>query len=87
MTVATTRPETLLGDTAVAVHPDPAKALADAERVLREKRAAAPPKEHPAIDREIEGCDLGSGSLGDRPDQADVVDVLVGGNDEIYLFR
>ncbi|MFM8578297.1 MAG: class I tRNA ligase family protein [Planctomycetaceae bacterium] len=54
VTVATTRPETLLGDTAVAVHPDPAKALADAERVLREKRAAAPPKEHPAIDREIE---------------------------------
>ena len=27
--VATTRPETMLGDTALAVHPDPAKALAD----------------------------------------------------------
>ncbi|MFN5756259.1 MAG: class I tRNA ligase family protein, partial [Planctomycetia bacterium] len=29
VTVATTRPETLLGDTAVAVHPDPASALDD----------------------------------------------------------
>jgi len=27
VTIATTRPETMLGDTAVAVHPDPAKAL------------------------------------------------------------
>src|SRR6187455_1848845 len=39
VTVATTRPETMLGDTAVAVHPDPAKALDTAERELREKGA------------------------------------------------
>ena len=31
VTIATTRPETMLGDTAVAVHPDPAAALAKAE--------------------------------------------------------
>ncbi|MBN2433266.1 MAG: valine--tRNA ligase [Acidobacteria bacterium] len=39
--VATTRPETMLGDTAVAVHPDPAKAL-------REEMAA--------LDEEIKQC-------------------------------
>jgi len=52
--VATTRPETLLGDTAVAVHPEPAAALDAAERLLREKRAAAPAKEHAGIDRELD---------------------------------
>ncbi len=50
VTVATTRPETLLGDTAVAVHPDPSTALDAVERDLREKRVAASPKEQPAID-------------------------------------
>ncbi len=35
--IATTRPETMLGDTAVAVHPDPAKALEKIEADLREK--------------------------------------------------
>jgi len=54
VTVATTRPETLLGDTAVAVHPDPAAALDAAARALREKRAAAPAKEHADIDRALE---------------------------------
>ena len=54
VTVATTRPETLLGDTAVAVHPEPARALDEAERMLREKRAAASPKEQPDIDKAIE---------------------------------
>jgi valyl-tRNA synthetase len=54
VTVATTRPETLLGDTAVAVHPDPGAALGAAERLLREKRAAAPAKEQADIDRAIE---------------------------------
>ncbi|MEI8229099.1 MAG: class I tRNA ligase family protein, partial [Planctomycetota bacterium] len=54
VTVATTRPETLLGDTAVAVHPTPAAALDDAEKALREKRAAAAPKEHADIDRAID---------------------------------
>jgi valyl-tRNA synthetase len=54
VTVATTRPETLLGDTAVAVHPDPAAALDAAERTLREKRAAAPAKEQADIDRALD---------------------------------
>ncbi len=54
VTVATTRPETLLGDTAVAVHPAPAAALDAAEEALRAKRAAAPAKEQAAIDRELE---------------------------------
>jgi valyl-tRNA synthetase len=50
VTVATTRPETLLGDTAVAVHPDPRAALDAIEKALREKRAAATEKEQPEID-------------------------------------
>jgi valyl-tRNA synthetase len=54
VTVATTRPETLLGDTAVAVHPAPAVALDAAEAAFREKRAAAPAKEQPEIDAAIE---------------------------------
>ena len=52
--VATTRPETLLGDTAVAVHPAPAAALDAAEQSLREKRAAAAAKEHAEIDKALE---------------------------------
>src|SRR6185295_18923203 len=45
VTIATTRPETMLGDTAVAVHPDPESALADAERELEQKLADAAEKE------------------------------------------
>ena len=45
VTVATTRPETMLGDTAVAVHPDPARQLDSVEAELKEKLAAAPAKE------------------------------------------
>ena len=37
ITVATTRPETMLGDTAVAVHPDPAAALDRVASDLRDK--------------------------------------------------
>ncbi len=54
VTVATTRPETLLGDTAVAIHPDPAAALDAAERTLREKREQANAKEHAEIDRALD---------------------------------
>ncbi|MEI6255146.1 MAG: valine--tRNA ligase [Planctomycetota bacterium] len=54
VTVATTRPETLLGDTAVAVHPEPTAALNAAETSLREKRTAAPAKEHADIDRQLD---------------------------------
>jgi valyl-tRNA synthetase len=54
VTVATTRPETLLGDTAVAVHPQPAAALEEVERQLRVKRTEVPAKEQPAIDAALE---------------------------------
>jgi valyl-tRNA synthetase len=52
--IATTRPETMLGDTAVAVHPDPAKALDKAEAELRERLAKAPAKEKKDIEQQIE---------------------------------
>ena len=52
--VATTRPETMLGDTAVAVHPDPAGALDKVEAELKAKLAAAPKKEKAEIQAEID---------------------------------
>ncbi len=58
VTIATTRPETMLGDTAVAVHPDPAAALAKAESELREKLAAAPEKDRPGLESQIESIRL-----------------------------
>ena len=54
VTIATTRPETMLGDTAVAVHPDPAAALDAAERELAARLAAAPAKQKPEIQAELE---------------------------------
>lgn len=45
VTIATTRPETMLGDTAVAVHPNPAEALDKLEAKLLDKLATAPAKE------------------------------------------
>ncbi|MFV2069997.1 MAG: class I tRNA ligase family protein, partial [Pirellulales bacterium] len=54
VTLATTRPETMLGDTAVAVHPDPATALDHAEQQLEEKLAAAPAKERSAIEADLQ---------------------------------
>lgn len=51
--IATTRPETMLGDTAVAVHPKPAEALDKAEEVLKERLAAAAGKDKPAIEAQI----------------------------------
>jgi len=54
VTVATTRPETLLGDTAVAVHPEPARALDETEAALRSKRAEAAAKDAPALDAELD---------------------------------
>ncbi|HZL87842.1 MAG TPA: valine--tRNA ligase [Pirellulaceae bacterium] len=52
--IATTRPETMLGDTAVAVHPDPARALDKAEAELRERLAKAPAKEKEGIEQQID---------------------------------
>ncbi|MGD9721081.1 MAG: valine--tRNA ligase [Pirellulales bacterium] len=50
VSIATTRPETMLGDTAVAVHPDPAAALDKAAAELAQKIAAAPEKEKTALE-------------------------------------
>ena len=52
--IATTRPETMLGDTAVAVHPDPAAALDRVEAELRARLEAAPKKEKPEIEAQLE---------------------------------
>ena len=52
--VATTRPETMLGDTAVAVHPEPAKALDKIVSELHEKLAKAKESEKAAISAELE---------------------------------
>jgi len=51
--VATTRPETMLGDTAVAVHPDPGKALNDRLAAARLKLTTAPEKQHGELNDEI----------------------------------
>ncbi|WP_207395513.1 valine--tRNA ligase [Bremerella alba] len=54
VTIATTRPETMLGDTAVAVHPDPAKALDTIEAELKEKLKEAAGKDKPAIQEQLD---------------------------------
>ena len=54
VTIATTRPETMLGDTAVAVHPDPARQLDKVEADLKEKLDKAPPKEHDALQTQLD---------------------------------
>lgn len=52
--IATTRPETLLGDTAVAVHPEPKKALQKAIDAQKQKVQDAPDKERKDAERELE---------------------------------
>ncbi len=52
--IATTRPETMLGDTAVAVHPDPARAFDKVEATLQEKLAKAASKDKAEVEAEIE---------------------------------
>ncbi|NLX12146.1 MAG: valine--tRNA ligase [Phycisphaerales bacterium] len=52
--IATTRPETMLGDTAVAVHPDPAGALDKLEQQLKDELAAAPVKERAAVQKQLD---------------------------------
>jgi valyl-tRNA synthetase len=54
LTVATTRPETMLGDTAVAVHPDPRGALAEAIGRARTKLAGAPAREREQAQAELD---------------------------------
>ncbi|MBK8097096.1 MAG: valine--tRNA ligase [Planctomycetes bacterium] len=52
--VATTRPETMLGDTAVAVHPDPATAMAEAIAAQQQKLQQATAKERAEAETELE---------------------------------
>jgi valyl-tRNA synthetase len=63
VTVATTRPETMLGDTAVAVHPDPAGEL---ERLIAElpaRIASAPARDRAALEAELEEARRRRGEL------------------------
>ncbi|MGQ9590248.1 MAG: valine--tRNA ligase [Planctomycetota bacterium] len=52
--VATTRPETMLGDTAVACHPDPAGALERATEDAKARLASAPQRERTDLAAEVE---------------------------------
>jgi len=54
VTIATTRPETMLGDTAVAVHPNPAAALDQANIDLQQKMLEASEKDRPAVQAELD---------------------------------
>ncbi len=56
--VATTRPETMLGDTAVAVHPEPATALDRVASELREKLKKASANDRRAVETQIEALEL-----------------------------
>ncbi len=53
VTVATTRPETMLGDTAVACHPDPAGRLDELIAKTRERLESAAQKDRAALEEEI----------------------------------
>ena len=53
VSVATTRPETMLGDTAVACHPDPAGALDKLSQALPERIKLAPQKEKPLLEESL----------------------------------
>jgi valyl-tRNA synthetase len=55
--IATTRPETMIGDTAVAVHPDPVPALEKKEAELRARIAKAPAKEKPALEKQYDNLE------------------------------
>ena len=63
ISLATTRPETLLGDTAVAVHPNPTAAIDKIESTLHRKRAEATPKDIEAIDDELKELALRRNSI------------------------
>jgi valyl-tRNA synthetase len=53
VTIATTRPETMLGDTAVAVHPNPAEAFDKMSAALREKLLTASAKEKAELEEQM----------------------------------
>jgi valyl-tRNA synthetase len=53
ITVATTRPETMLGDTAVAVHPNPEQELEVLRVKLKERISEASPKDRALLEEEL----------------------------------
>ncbi|MGN6547204.1 MAG: valine--tRNA ligase [Aureliella sp.] len=53
VTISTTRPDTMLGDTAVAVHPDPARALDEVEKSLKERLEAASAKDREPLEKQL----------------------------------
>ncbi len=67
--VATTRPETMLGDTAVAVHPAPGAALEQAAAKLAERITQAPAKDRPALEQELDQIKERAASLLPRLEQ------------------
>ena len=67
--IATTRPETMLGDTAVAVHPDPAAALDKVAQEYQAKLSAAPEKDRPAIEAQLADLEARRQSLLPRLEQ------------------
>ncbi len=68
VTIATTRPETMLGDTAVAVHPDPEGALKGVEVDLVARLESASEREKPALETQLEEV---------RQRQANMLDALI----------
>ena len=54
VSIATTRPETMLGDTAVAVHPHPDEALNAYGNELRQKLQQAGEKDRPLLEKQLE---------------------------------
>jgi len=63
VTVATTRPETMLGDTAVACHPDPAAELKRLRQELRERIRTVPKKERAALELDLKEVETRQKSL------------------------
>ncbi len=55
--VATTRPETMLGDTAVACHPDPEGALTQRIQDLKERMERIPKKEKAVLKQELDALE------------------------------
>jgi valyl-tRNA synthetase len=52
--IATTRPETMLGDTAVAVHPNPSRALDKAEDELQRRIERSTAKDKPELEQQLD---------------------------------
>jgi valyl-tRNA synthetase len=61
--VATTRPETMLGDTAVACHPDPTGELDKQSRLLLGRIQTAPKKEKPQLEEALNSIEERKTSL------------------------